>query len=296
MPEQSLRESLLDQAKAYREQAWSLPKPPNTGNVWKDFLLNALQTAPMALGAKMAPMATIGPKLIPGKGFKSDLGVKQPSGAGIAENTNPFSPVQQKILDFLGQSNIPIKNIKDTSGGTTYIKALDPYSNKSGELTIRVPEDEHIGKYTNKIGDFFDTGNLRTKGGGRNTPLTRNAEGGDYNNIDNLLEALKHRTSSAPGQENWLVAPGKQPVYPRTKEINPVLPLEKSNQLELPLNISPKGILPSEKLQELHSLIDQRVSKNNVLNMEQPQLTNQEMQDMSTRISDVLRRYNFTKE
>lgn len=360
MAESTKLEDILAQARAIGSQRMSLPQPVKTGSTWKDFVLNALQTAPMGVGARMPPMATVGamPK---GVALKSDLGAPQVSGGGMAENANVFNPKVNDVLSFLSKENIPTNKVQDSKGGTSYIYTENP--NKLGDkLKIRVPNDEHVAGWDRIKGTdpfrFMDLGTKRT-GAGNPKLYNRNASGEMYGKEPGAMEdAIKHRFGLD------IVEPGRSLTQPRPRDLNTqnLKPIEPDpNQLSLhdlidktigdmekptinptpentrgfdyvpgmnrPQSVAPKLSIYGEKGANSNPTfrsnvieapfstrpnIDLDLLRNSSLNympgntlnkvkaisagnMEKPQLSTSEMQDMSKTIDEVLRKYEYLR-
>lgn len=251
------KENVLNQARSLNSNLLSLPQPPNTGSTIKDFLLNALQTAPNALGAKIPPAAIVGPKIsLSGSSPPFNRRPMEELGFSPAENANRYNPKVNDVLSFLSKENIPIENVKDTSGGTSYIKANNPHAPKDN-ITIRIPNDAHIGTrgYRYNPGDLFDLGTQPVKGGGQKPNYTQNASGEKYGENPQALEdAIKYRFSKD------LVPPGREPKS-RTE----------------------KSIIEEQKEPHINDMIDKYFGE-----MEKPQLTTKEMKSQSRFASDPI--------
>lgn len=304
----------LQKARALNSNAMSFPQPPNTGSIAKDFLLNALQTAPMGIGARPSGGPITGgrsfqmlnemtPTVVNNPGSATDLSLRMggssppfnrsQQGPSVgepaninqfgaipselnkigsskdimfspAENSNRYNPKVNDILSFLSKENIPINQVKDTTGGTSYIKVENPHAAKDN-ITIRVPSDNHIGTrgYRNDPGDFFDLGTKATKGSGQKPNYTQNAEGIKYGEDPTALQdAIKYRF----GKD--LVSPGREPKNKPQKTAEN----------------------PKENL-NMDDLISTTLK-----DMEKPQTTNNEIKDMSQTIDQVLRKYEFMRD
>lgn len=325
-----------------KEELLAYIKKPRFGGVFegpslqnsslKDAALRALQLAPMGIGAG-GPLPVGGP-ITGGKSFqmlnemsptvvhnpnsatdlalkaplKTDLGVPQVSGAGIAENANRFNPKVNDILDHLAKRDIPVKEVRDTGGGTTYIKAINPIDNKNMQIRIPEPENPHFGRndiikpFVDKNGraSFFDLGtpgaNKQKSGGGvLRRETTRNESGQLYGEGDAGLKALHDAIDVHTARA--LTPPGTKPNYNEQsrapeKSLEPIKP--DPNQLNF-------NDLIDKHITDLYGGYKQAPSsiQSKVLNrasMEEPQLTTSEMKSMSFPIKDILRKYEFLRE
>lgn len=218
----------------------------------------AALTALGFIGARMPPAAVVGPKL---NLNKPNINNMQPS-LDKPVNYNPTGPAAkdtQEILNFFSQSKIPIKTVKDTPGGTTYIKFESPYGPVGGKgmeqstPTIRIPADRHIGREPTlyDVGNYFDMGTIPSKASKGNPLSTRNVSGESFGNLDTLKEALKTRTSSAPSGETWLTSPDKAPHFRNVKQVDaPQAPKEYHPSMidDMLKNMEIPGNIPIEQL------------------------------------------------
>lgn len=255
---------ILAQADQIGKNRMRLPAPPNTGNTLKDFLLNALGTAPMALGAKTAPGVRVtggvfdgstpgNPSKIHAPNSAMDLNLKMGGSSppfnrveGIPEvgtpaNANINNPKALDVLKALSDRDVPFK-IKDAKGGTSYIYAKNPHDNS--KIEIRAPSDEHAAGFKAtelKIpGDFFDLGTKKTKAGGGYGPFTKNASGERYGTTPGAIQdAIDHRLSTG------LVPEGREPNY-----VRPRMESESKSQPD-----------PNQLTLDLHSKIDEVLGK-----------------------------------
>lgn len=326
-----------------KEELLAYIKKPGFGGVFegpslqnsslKDAALRALQLAPQGIGAG-GPLPVGGP-ITGGKSFqmlnemsptivhnpgsavdiglkaplKTDLGSPQVSGAGIAENANRFNPKVNDILDHLAKRDIPVKQIVDSKGGTTYIKATNPIDNKNMQIRVPDPENPHFGRndiikpFVNKNGraSLFDLGTptlegkQKSGGGVLRRETSQNESGQRYGEgkegLQALYDAIDVHTARA------LSPPGTKPNYN-----------EQSRALPAP----EPPVKPDPNQLNFNDLIDKHVAdlyggyksvpegiSNKVMSrasMENPQLTTSEMKSMSFPIKDILRKYEFLRE
>ena len=230
----------LKQARELQKNHWGVPGPPKTGNTIKDFLLNSMNALQLpTLGAKQPnPVGNI-----PREGLTSNLGVKQVSGGGIAENANIKNPRAMDVIKHLEGRELPPTRISDSPPGpggeiTSYITTTNPITGKP--IRIRVPQDDHSAlhnpahRFTNAHGEssFYDLGTdpkvpkmHGTKHREFRDIIQKNESGEMYGkDLKTLYDAIDYTT----GKD--LVPPGRGPNY--TKKTP-----EETTQPEKPLSM-----------------------------------------------------------
>lgn len=298
----------LEKAKALNSQAMSLPQPPNTGSTFKDFLLNSMSALNLpTLGAKMPTNNITGGTqnavLNPGSSkelallgdLTSNLGVKQVSGAGIAENANKYNPRVNEVLNYLSNRELPIDRVSDHAGGTSYITSKNPTDNSS--IRIRIPgEDSHLGRrdtsntFMSRHGNasYFDLGTSQ-KGltYGVTPPHARKNQSGEMYGKDTqaLFDAIDHATGKN------LVSEGRAPNYSKNVETKQLTP-EKSLSIDDLIDSTLKDM--EQPSQYISKDIKDARNPMPIRNMEQPQLTIGEMSSQSKFASDPAP-YNYNK-
>lgn len=133
------------------------------------------------------------------------------------------------VTNWLQQSGVPFRTRK-AEGGTIYVQADDLLGKRlpmheagmryapvrRNTVEIRLTRDGHIGIDRGaRPSEFFDTGTwlgqrAEQHYGGRNiTPFNANISGEQYNNLNNLFDALSYRFSKNP-QGQFLIPPGRE--------------------------------------------------------------------------------------
>lgn len=162
--------------------------------------------------------------------------------APFAKRTEPL-PLTQGVADWLREAGKePSLRLARGKNETDYVSLPHGPADRERVLPrtkVRVADDGHAG--------WPEAGLIDTAGAkpGRSDPdiLSRlNAAGESFSKPDNLIDALKWATSSAPGGGNWLVAPGKEPRWARyPREEQPAAPSfrDSSEPTQGPLQPSP---------------------------------------------------------
>lgn len=170
----------------------------------------------------VAEMSTMNPGRIPGQSgfgiYNSNFRPGNMSRFDVNRAMSGYTPrgptnrvTADQVINWLNQSGV--QNRVETRGehNTQYVIARDAAGNN---VTVRIPEDRHIGRSRTGVGNRFDTGDiLANENHTENQRFTRNASGESYSNPEVLFDALTHRLGTSP-QGFRLISPDRAPQYP----------------------------------------------------------------------------------